>query len=357
MSSAIDQIVDIKITKGTATVAVASFTLPIVLAAFAAGHTTKAFTRARAYASVADLSADGWATSDPVYMAVAAMLAQPSTVKKVYVGRRDTDDADWATALNAIQGENDEWYGVALVPSGSTVADVSTELEQVASWIEGQKKISLLESNDPGIIDGTSTTDVASVLKGFKYTRTALLYRGAAKAGEYAAAAWIGRVMGGWDVGAATYAYKTLSGCSTDALLVSKKDIVHGKNANTYCTVSGVDVTEEGKVASGEFIDVTIGLDWVEANIQAAVFGALVALGKLPYDDSGIQAVGSIVRGVLVQAAGMGILQLDSIQVTVPRYADIPVADRTARRLPDVKFTALLQGAIQTVQIRGTVSV
>ena len=124
-----------------------------------------------------------------------------------------------------------------------------------------------------------------------------------------------------------------------------------------YATVSGVDVTEEGKVASGEFIDIIIGIDWIQANLQATVFGALVSQGKLPYDDSGIQAVKSLVNGVLVQAAAMGILQADSIVVTVPKYADIPVADRNSRNLPDVKFTALLQGAVQTVQIRGTVSV
>ena len=52
-----------------------------------------------------------------------------------------------------------------------------------------------------------------------------------------------------------------------------------------------------------------------------------------------------------------GILQADSIEVTVPLYKDVEQADRLNRKLPDVKFSAVLQGAIHTVTIDGTVSV
>lgn len=64
-----------------------------------------------------------------------------------------------------------------------------------------------------------------------------------------------------------------------------------------------------------------------------------------------------LVKGVLNQAADAGILQKDSIVVTVPRYADIPQADKLARKLPNVKFSALYQGAIHRTTINGTISV
>ena len=78
---------------------------------------------------------------------------------------------------------------------------------------------------------------------------------------------------------------------------------------------------------------------------------------KIPYDDTGISVIEGLVKGVLNEAASKGILQADSISVTVPRYADIPQADKIARKLPDVKFTALYQGAIHRTTINGTISV
>ena len=87
------------------------------------------------------------------------------------------------------------------------------------------------------------------------------------------------------------------------------------------------------------------------------MFSAFVNNRKVPYDDDGITTVEGIVRGVLVQAASAGILQKDSIEVTVPKYKDIPQADRANRLLPDIKFTALYQGAIHKTKIDGTISV
>jgi hypothetical protein len=121
--------------------------------------------------------------------------------------------------------------------------------------------------------------------------------------------------------------------------------------------IGGVGVTLDGKVASGEYIDIIIGTDWIEARLREAVFSALVNNRKLPYDDSGITAVVGLVKGVLNEAASAGILQADSIQVTAPTYAEIPQADKIARHLPGVKFTALYQGAIHRVTIQGTISV
>ena len=78
---------------------------------------------------------------------------------------------------------------------------------------------------------------------------------------------------------------------------------------------------------------------------------------KVPYNDVGIGMIKGLVKGVLFRAAGMGILQEDSIEVTAPKFADIPQADKIARKLPNVKFRALYQGAIQKTEINGTISV
>lgn len=356
MSSAIDIVVSVNITNGTISVQTTSFGIPAVIASFLPAKTSTPFTRLRAYASTADMVTDGWLTTDPVYLAVAAALAQSPSVKFVYVGRRDAADTDWATALNAIQNEGDGWYGFSIIPVGSTDTAVTAELLQVAAWTEGQRKMSVLETNDVNVLSSASTTDAASQLKALKYKRSLCLYRDASKKTQYTALAWLGKVLP-YDPGSATWAYKTLAGCSPDNITVGQKLTAHGKRANTYSTIAGVDVTEQGMVGSGEFADITEGLDWVTTNLQSTVFGALASQPKIGYDDGGATAIGNLVKSVLQKAATMGILQGDSISVTWPDYADISSGNKASRNLPQVKFTALLQGAIHTVQIVGTVSV
>lgn len=63
------------------------------------------------------------------------------------------------------------------------------------------------------------------------------------------------------------------------------------KTANFYSEVGGVNITQEGKVASGEWIDIIIGTDWLEARLRESVYSALVNNRKIPYDDTGIAMI------------------------------------------------------------------
>jgi hypothetical protein len=301
--------------------------------------------------------ADGWAPADQEYKAAAAVFSQSPAVKYLYIGRRDAADADWATALNAIQLESDAWYGFTIIPVGNTTALETTEIMQAAAWTETQdNKICVVETHDPNVILSSSTTDAASQLMALKYKRTLSFYRSSALAGQYAAAALLGKCLP-YDPGSATWCYKSLAGVSADALTVGQKIVAHNKRANTYCSISGVDVFETGIVGNGDFVDNVEGIDWLIQDMQSSVFGSLATSPKISFDDGGITAVGGLVKASMKRGAARGIIEADSISVTWPDYADIPVADRSARNLPDVKFSATYQGAIHTVQIVGTVSV
>ena len=63
-------------------------------------------------------------------------------------------------------------------------------------------------------------------------------------------------------------------------------------------------------------------------------------------------------KASLRAAVNQGILAADPAPtVTVPKVADVSAADKTARLLPDMKFTGTLAGAIHKVTITGVVSV
>jgi hypothetical protein len=352
--SDLDRIVEVVISRQTQAVSQTGFGVPLISDEFATSKTTPAFSRYRTYTSLEEMISEGWVTGDAIYQKAAKILAQNPKVSKFAVGRRDSGDADWATALGAIQTENADWYTFSIVPDQTSPATIIADTLQAAAWAETQKKIFFGSSIDTDIYDSGVTSDIASQLKALNYDRSVTFFH--ATANEYIEDAAVGEALP-FDPGSQTWAYKTLTGVAADQLSSSQKQAVLDKNANTYTTVSGVSITEQGQVASGEFIDIIRGIDWVQSRLQEAVFSELVNKRKIPYTDAGITLIQGTVEGVLNEAVRLGILQADSVVVTVPKYADIPQNDRINRHLPDVKFTALLEGAIHTVKINGTVTV
>lgn len=348
---ALKDIVEVNITRQTTSVAVAAFNVPLILSQFATNKTTTTFTRARVYGSVAEMASDGWASTDAVYKIANAIFSQNPSVNKIVVGRKDSNDATIDAALNAIAKENNDWYGIVVDQA------LVSSFADVASWVETAKKFAIFWITDVNAYDASKSTDLASVLKLANRDRSAVIWHATPTGGaDYPDAAWMGEGFP-YEPGTSTWAYKTLNGVTPDTLLASQETALKGKNCNYYTTVGGVSITQEGKVASGEYIDIIIGTDWIEARLREAVYSALVNNRKIPYDDTGIAMIEGLVKGVLNEAASKGILQADSIAVTVPKYADIPQADKLARKLPDVKFSALYQGAIHSVTINGTISV
>lgn len=348
---ALKDIVEVNITRQTTSVAVAAFNVPLILSQFATNKTTTAFTRARVYGSVAEMASDGWTSSDAVYKIANAIFSQNPSVNKIVVGRKDSNDATVDAALNAIANENNDWYGIVVDQS------LVSSFADVASWVETAKKFAIFWITDVNAYDPSKSTDLASVLKLANRNRSAVVWHATPAGGaDYPDSSWMGEGFP-YEPGTSTWAYKTLNGVTPDTLLASQETALKNKNCNYYTTVGGVSITQEGKVASGEYIDIIIGTDWIEARLREAVYSALVNNRKIPYDDTGIAMIEGLVKGVLNEAASKGILQADSIAVTVPKYADIPQADKLARKLPDVKFSALYQGAIHSVTINGTISV
>jgi hypothetical protein len=542
--SDLNDIVQVTIDRQTQAVARASFGTPSIISEFSTGKTTVAFERHRYYASLTEMTTDGWLTTDPEYKAAQLYFSQNPKVTKVMVGRKDSGDADWATALTTIQAATQDWYqlmaigyderkvvfdgdfvasnsivftingtAVTAVPFNTsqtqTMTDIKAQIEaditgsavtievadvdertltikvdgkaptvsvaitggaaqanssitnsttkavfsadfvasnsivftindvavtavpfntsqtqtmtdlkvqieaditdaivtidntdantrtllididgkvattsvaitggasqptvvittnitdayaEIAAWTETQKKIFMFSSALSDIIAAETTNNIASVMKGFNYDRTAVLYHPSSQ-GElvpnWFEAAWPGECLP-FDPGSQTWAYKTLSGVNSYNLTTTQANNALGKNANIYNEIAGVDVTRFGTVASGEYIDIIRGLDKLESRLQEEIFTNLVNTRKIPFDDDGIQIIAGITQQVLIEMANDGLLVETSIVVTKPKASAVSSTDKANRNLPDIKFTATLQGAIHTVVIEGVVTV
>ncbi len=450
--SDLNNIVQVTISRETQSIARASFGIPAIISEFSTAKTNTTFDRYRYYASLTEMTDDGWLTTDLEYKAAQIIFSQNPKVEKIMIGRKDSGDADFGAALAAIQIAQQEWYvftiiatktakvvfdidfesgnNIDFVINGTTVttvpwntnqattmADIETQIEadianssvtvdpgdpntrtlliditdgtassitvvvtgggnqavgtisyddtdvedaykDAAAWAETETKLFFFASSEADIIT-SATTDIASFMEGQNYDRTVTIYHTDTNLEQdpsWIEEGWPGEALP-YDAGSQTWAYKTIAAVASYNLSSSELGFAFGKNANIYTSVAGVDIMREGKVASGEWIDIIRGLDWLKARLQEEIYSQLVNVRKIPYTDEGVTLIANIVEGVLNEAAGVGLLVKESIEVTAPKVADIASQDKIDRLLPDVEFTATLQGAIHKVEIDGVVTV
>jgi len=264
----------------------------------------------------------------------------------------NTPDPGLAADLAAIYAEDSDWYGLLLVVNSAA------NITAAATWTEANKKIFIAQTSDWDVVDAGQTNDIASDLVALAFSRTAGIYhRVICRTTDYTSAAWLGKMLP-FDPGSVTWAFKELAGTGVDELLAGERSALVAKRWTQYEAVSGQNITFEGRTPSGRFIDVTHFVDWQDAEIKADVFSLLVNNPKVPYTDTGINAVKGAVQGALKKGQERGGLADDPAPtVTVPLATETDAADRVNRILRDVEFTARLAGALHSIVIRGTVSV
>ncbi len=107
-----------------------------------------------------------------------------------------------------------------------------------------------------------------------------------------------------------------------------------------------------------QFIDQTIGIDWLESTIQTNIYTLLVQNPKVPYTDQGGAVIENAIRQAIQQGVKNGLIDGESaIVVTVPKVLSETTGNRAARILADVKFSCRLAGALHFVVVDGVVSV
>jgi hypothetical protein len=260
---------------------------------------------------------------------------------------QDHADPGAAADLAAIALENSDWYAVVnLFNSPAMVTAIST-------WCASNGKLFVAASQDTAIL-GAGTSDIASTEKAAARNKTAVLYHKDNFA--FFDAALLGRCLPETP-GAETWMFKSLSGVTAGSFTATHLTNLRAKNCGWYYTLAGVSMSAEGKVASGSYIDVERGRDWLTARIAERVYSLLVNRSKVPFTDKGISAITNEVRAQLQEGIDNGLLADDpKPTVTAPRAAAVSSTDKAARYLPSVKFDAVLAGAIHKVQIRGTIS-
>lgn len=268
---------------------------------------------------------------------------------------------NWGIAefLAQAQIQDDTWYGL------SVCSHTDADIKEVAAYVETQKKIFVAASAATDI-PTSATTDLASLLKALAYKRSALIFTPETTEGKETA--WLGGQLPATP-GSNNWAYDELIGCTPDSFTDTQLqemvgipvEQVAGKNVNVYRTLMGKNVTQMGWMVGGQYIDITVGLDWLESEIATNVFQLLTDLSeqskKVPYTDIGTSQLIQQVEAALQTGAANGLIAADSIAVSAPLVSTVTSTQRANRVAPTISFSCRLQGAMNSVKVNGTVTV
>jgi hypothetical protein len=259
-----------------------------------------------------------------------------------------------AADLAAIFAEDDEWYGLSV--------DVMSKVQALAAatFIEANKRIMVVDTADTNCTDNADATDVMSAMEAAAYARSGAIYMPTALL-HYAGTAWLGSRLSSTP-GSDTWKFKTLAtvavGLGAEKIKAGDVTSIRNKHGNWYTAVAGVNITQEGWTAAGEWFDTVRGLDWLESEMKAQVFDLFINNEKIPFTDPGVDQVEATMKGVLQAGVTAGLLAADPAPtVTAPLVSTVSAPNKAARHLPDVTFGATLAGAIHKLTIKGRVSV
>lgn len=270
-----------------------------------------------------------------------------------------TASANPSVDLAAAALVDQDFYGV----SGAWAS--AANITDIAAWTEANKRLHAYTTPDTANL--TLGSGVFNTLKTSAYNRTYGQFSGTQR--NYGATALMGNRFTD-DAGSDTWAFVTLANVAADALTpnqISAATSLEGaasNNGNVYVSgVANVNATLTGLAASGLFIDIQRGIDALSRDIQVSIFAAMKAASdagsRIPYTRKGISAIKGVVNNALQRFVTSGFLSNDpgfEPNVSVPDIKNVSSTDKAKRILRNVNFTAVAQGAIQTVLVRGSVS-
>ena len=128
-------------------------------------------------------------------------------------------------------------------------------------------------------------------------------------------------------------------------------------NAITIIEKCGDNVTSEGKCASGEYIDIIDGIDYIISQMKYRVQKLLNKAPKIPYTNAGIANIESQVVGVLEKSYSNGIIADDEgsplYSTNFKKREEMSAEDRANRVYTGGKFKFELAGAIHNATVNG----
>lgn len=287
----------------------------------------------------------GISTDSIAYKAAQLLFAQANAPKQMAVCAV-TDPATTALANASLIDKG--WRQLIVVNDGETASGVSA-ISTLVEAMDGKLYFAGLDTDDNTVI----------TVSGLR--RTILFYCDATEEVPVPVAALVGETAGR-AAGSFTYKNLVLSGVAAQELNDTQIAAIHEKGGLTFVAKAGDNVTSEGKVAGGEYIDIIDSEDYIIQQLTHKTQKVLNNAAKIPYDNNGIALLETVAVDVLQTAYnnGMIVTNTDGTPGYTVSYAlreDTKATDRANRQYLGGSFSFALTGAIHEVQITGSITV
>lgn len=298
---------------------------------------------------------------------IAAAMGLLSTSSGAYLAQGIAAETalSCVTLFDANYGQN--WYAVTVL------AATDNDILAIAAYIDGATNKHLLgvTSQESGIISSVDTSDIAYELMQFGYLRTMTQY---SSSNPYAVVSLLAKALTidyNANNSVITLFYKQEPGIVPENLNTTQITALEAKNCNVFVAYNNnTAIIEPGVMASGNFIDVVTGTDWLALTIQTAVYNLLyTSPTKVPQTDAGNNQIVNTIEQVLAQgdindllapgtwqSQGFGSLNIGDFMPTGYYVYAPPIASqaqnlRAARVSIPFQIACKLAGAIQEVSI------
>lgn len=261
------------------------------------------------------------------------------------------------------------WYGVTVADAALSEADILA----TADLIEGldRTRIFGVTTSDSNALSSVSTADIAYKLAQKKLNRTVVQYSSST---PYAAASLFGRAFSVNFQGnntTITLKFKQEPTVVAEEITSNQAAALRAKKANVFVEYDNdTAIIQEGVMSSGMFIDERHGLDWLQNDLQTAIWNLqYTGSSKIPQTEQGMNRFCAVIEARLDQAVRNGLVapgvwQGDSFGVLQPGdylakgyYVYVnsidqqSQADREARKAPPIQVAIKLAGAVHFVDV------
>ena len=270
-----------------------------------------------------------------------------SVVASAKLVAANTATETYPNAKEAVSDVNSTWYAIVLDTHDATI------VEAVSDVIQAERKLMGTSTANPVTIT-TGITDIAYKLNAKTADRTFGVYLPTADT-EWPEAAWIGAQLA-YTPGSNDWDKKRAVGVTRSTINDTARVNLRAKKCNMYTRVAGVDIFQDGDTFGGSPIDEIVGLDWLYARLQEAVYFRLINSLKVPMTNPGLLKIENEIRSVLSQAEANGLIDR-GWTVSTPDVLSIPANMRAQRIAGAFVFRARLAGSVRRVSINGFLSV
>lgn len=263
--------------------------------------------------------------------------------------------------LPTIAASSEDWYFL------STESHTNASILAAAAYAAANYKLHVYSSQDAGI-PANDDSSIGAQLKALSYDTSLGMYDPTAdttfpEAGEIGAMASNDPSFGD------SLHLKTFPGVVAPTLSLTQRSNIWGQNVNLYRMINSVGAFWEGKVASGQYVDVIRFGHWMKFRSEESLFGYMSRRSNLglsvKMSDDDLINLRSVLMNNPIQPGitnGAILTGYDTENqvfydpvITIPSRGSIPSNDLATRTLNNVKVEVVYNNSLHFVKIRITV--